>query len=246
MVRTGCTVVAATPEDCERVVDVLMAARIDHPVGPPLGTPDSTVLASRLAAFLDSGNGRASLASVSGVDVGVAIGHPQAPGLFSESPWYEIEVIYVRPEYRRRGAGRMLLADQLAYVQDAGLDRIVTQPVSGARSEARFLSRLGFAALGARRTGETAQVARRLELDSPRRGIESLIKRRRALSGMTPPRGIPLLVDRPDLAPLADVAIPDVAGAEAVLTASLQSESSRQVRRAELMRRSSASMTSTR
>lgn len=229
MARTGCSVVTATREDGERIVDVLMVARADHPVSPPLGTPEREVLVARLEAFLGSGTGRASIAMAAGIDIGVAIGRRQDPGLFSESPWFEIEVLYVRPDYRRRGAGRLLLADQIAFAQEDGLDRIVTQPASGTRSEARFLSRLGFGALGSRRSGEVAQVLRRLELDSPRRGIESLIKRRRALSEMTPPRGIPLRTDAGGLD----------ASLDSLRAVDDQSDSSRQVRRAELMRRSS-------
>lgn len=267
MVRAGCTVAAATEQECDRIVSVLLAARVDHPVGAPLGTPEPAVLTARVMAFLTSGAGRVSLASVGGSDIGVAIGRRQEPGLFSESPWYEIEVLYVQPEYRRRGTGRMLLADQLAHAQERGLERIVTQPVSGTRSEARFLSRLGFAALGARRTGEVSQIIRRLEPESPRRGIESLIKRRRALSGMTPPRGIPVGSDQsgperlgtqvgPAAGPATSPAAGPILGTAAGPTASppaeplaspavdppggVQLDSSRQVRRAELMRRSSS------
>ncbi|OJX94253.1 MAG: hypothetical protein BGO96_15090 [Micrococcales bacterium 73-15] len=257
MVRAGSTVTAGTVEDRDRVVDILMAAREDHPVGPPLGSPERHVLAARIDAFLASGLGRASLASASGLDVGLAICRRQEPGLFSESPWLEIEVLYVRPEYRRRGAGRLLLADQLAFAQELGLDRIVTQPVSGTRSEARFLSRLGFAPVGARRSVEVVQLARRLEPESPRRGIESLIKRRRALSGVTPPRGIPILSDVSEIdpalldpAPAEETSERGDGGTQARPDAATpaapadQSESSRQVRRAELMRRSSPSAAS--
>lgn len=244
MGRAGVAVRAVGPSEFERFADFLIAARQDHPVGAPLGNPSPEVLLQRLHAFHEHGTGRLAVVQSGEEWIGLSVGQFEPPGLVSESPWLQIEVLCVREEWRRRGAGRALLADLAAYAQSVGADRVVTRPVSGSRSEARFLSRLGFSAVGPRRTIETTALLRRLEHpEAQRSGIEALIARRRALSPHTPGRGIAIQGRRPQSA--------DGAGFESDQTDTAESEADgagtrRQVRRAELMRRSSPSATSTR
>src|SRR5699024_12867379 len=77
--------------------------------------------------------------------------------------------------------------------------RVVTMPLTGARSEQRFLSGLSFLPVGSRRIADTGSLLRRLEARSqgrarrPRR-IEKLIARRRRSRGLpeTPPGGAAL------------------------------------------------------
>jgi GNAT superfamily N-acetyltransferase len=224
---------------------VLEEAGSEHPMGAPLGVPAPGVLLERLRAFMDNHPGRVAVAEVGGVQVGAAISLVQRPGLFSETPWLQIEILYVRPEWRRRGVGRALLADQAVFAAASGTDTIVTLPVSGSRSEQRFLSRLGFSAVGSRRACETATLQRRLGQDSPRSGLESLIARRRAMNAVTtPPRGIDLAASSAQHVPQeGETELFPVAPA---VVEPLAPSSRRQVRRAELMRRSASSVTSTR
>lgn len=275
MARAGIAVRAVDGPELEVVAAILEDARRSNPVGVPLGTPAPGVMLERLRAFVANTPGRVSVAESSGTIVGISIGQVELPGLFSEVPWLRVEVLYVREEWRRRGAGRALLADLAAFAQRCEIERIVTQPVSGSRSEARFLSRLGFSAAGPRRTIETQALVRRLDHpDAPRGGLEALIARRRVMNGQTPARGIPLgtVESVPDGAASSGGAAASAAGrvasngdraaqgledqdaegasgavgATEVAEAAPELGSSRQVRRAELMRRSSPSTISTR
>lgn len=232
---------------------VLEEAGAEHPLGAPLGVPEPGVMLRRLRAFIDNHPGRIAVAEVAGNQVGATISSVNQPGLFSEHPWLHLEILYVRAEFRRRGVGRALLADQVVFAAAQGIETIVTLPVSGARSEQRFLSRLGFSAVGSRRTGDVATLQRRLGPDSARGGLESLIARRRAMNERiaTPPRGIDLGSAPSATAPEDPAALQRQEGdglfpvAPAVVEP-LGPSSRRQVRRAELMRRSASSVTSTR
>ena len=208
----------------------------DLPLGTPLAVPSREEMLLRLTAFFASDTGHITLAESDGAIVGLAVGQINLPGLFASAPWLQIELLYVKPEARRHGVGRSLLTEQSLFASAAGAEYIVTQPINGSRSEQRFLSRLGFTAVGSRRTCETALLQRRLDHEGPRRGLESLIARRRAMNERvnTPALGIPLGTD------------PLLEGDPRVDQAVEESSSSRQVRRAELMRRPSSSVTSTR
>lgn len=225
MSHSGVSVRHGVLSDLDRLVPLLEDARQAPSGATSLGNLPVEVLAARLAAFVEGGQGRISLAEVGMEPVGIAIGQLQPPGLFSETTWLQLEVLLVIDRWRRRGFGRALVADQARYALEVSAPRIVTQSISGVRSEARFLSRLGFTATGSRREIETAALVRRLDArDHPRAGIESLIARRRVLHPTTPLRGIPVPAVQPG-------------SSEA---------STRQVRRAELMRRSASSQTSMR
>lgn len=247
MGRELVSVRSADAADLPMVAVALEEAGAEHPLGAPLGVPAPGVMLRRLQAFVAHHPGRVSVAEVGGSLVGAAISQVYEPGLFSERPWLQVEVLFVRPEWRRRGVGRALMADQSAFAVTAETPTIVTLPVSGARSEQRFLSRLGFSAVGSRRTCDVVLLQRRLGQETPRGGLESLIARRRAMNERvtTPARGIDLGGE------VADHAGEDSRGAAGfpvapeLLEAPVVS-SRRQVRRAELMRRSSSSATSTR
>lgn len=150
----------------------------DLPLGTPLAVPSREEMLLRLTAFFASDTGHITLAESDGAIVGLAVGQINLPGLFASAPWLQIELLYVKPEARRHGVGRSLLTEQSLFASAAGAGYIVTQPINGSRSEQRFLSRLGFTAVGSRRTCETA-LLRRLDREGPRRGLESLIARRR-------------------------------------------------------------------
>src|SRR5699024_4686493 len=107
--------------------------------------------------------------------------------------------LYVRQGMRRSGAGRAMMHQLALRAAGDGAERVVTMPLTGARSEQRFLSGLGFLPVGSRRIADTASLLRRLETHPqgkarrPRR-IEELIARRRRSRGLpeTPPGGVDL------------------------------------------------------
>lgn len=229
MPRPGVIVRGASLTDVPEVARLIDLGRREFPGATPLGNTGVDVLEQRLRAFLESVPGRISIAESDSQAIGIAIGQLEQPGLFSETTWLEVEVLLVVSEWRRHGTGHALMVDQARYATSHGAERIVTLPVSGARSEARFLSRLGFASVGPRRSIETALLLRRLERpDSPRSAIESLIARRRAMHPTTPIAGIPL----------GPAAHEDAVGPEGP-------SSRRQVRRADATRRSDSSQIST-
>lgn len=281
MARTGIEVRLAEADELGEVAAVLVGARADAGVTALIETPNVELLEQRLRAFMDNVPGRIAVTGARGSICGICILQRQVPGLFSASEWLEVQVLYVLPEARRHGVGRALLADAAAYATACDIQRIVTQPTTGSRSEARFLSRLGFVGLGARRAIETAVLHRRLEHPEGSRsrpGLGSVIARRRALA--TPSRGLPLgavaaafaggdgiaperPVEAADAVTVTDAvegattpagsryaeasaAVPGESSAPTAAPGEEDPSSRRQVRRAELMRRSASSVISTR
>lgn len=175
----------AVPDDLDVVVDLCLEARGESVVNAQVCSPSRDTVRAQLAAVFDLPDMRLLVAVGEGVTVGFALARVVRPGLFSDTGWLQVEALYVAEQHRRRGAGHALMAalSQIAVEEDA--ERVVTMPLTGARSEQRFLARLGFAAAAAHRIVETSSLVRRLELETvPRerrrtRGLEHLIAARR-------------------------------------------------------------------
>jgi ribosomal protein S18 acetylase RimI-like enzyme len=92
-------------------------------------------------------------------------------------PQVTVDNLVVDPQYRRRGAGAMLLAAAATYAEETGAAHLVAT-VDGAEAERqRFLSRMGFAPLATRRIVPRDTLVRSLaawqrswSLPAPRRG----------------------------------------------------------------------------
>jgi len=129
--------------------------------------------------------------------VGAALTQHFDVNLFSDVAFLQVEALYVDAGHRRHGVGRALMSLAAQVAAESGATHVVTMPLTGSRSEQRFLSGLGFQPAATRRIAETAVLQRRLEiLATPRRsrGIDELIARRRRSRGLppTPARGIDL------------------------------------------------------
>ncbi|WP_420114360.1 GNAT family N-acetyltransferase [Pseudactinotalea sp.] len=188
----------ARREDIPQVVDLLRLARADSPLGPQLCSPDSETLGEQLAAWCGM-PGTHLLVADHGDDVivGVALTQHVGVNLFSDVAFLQLEALYVDSAHRRHGVGRMLMALAAQVAAEGDASHVVTMPLTGSRSEQRFLSGLGFQPAATRRIAETAVLQRRLEiLATPRRarGIDELIARRRRSRGLppTPARGLAL------------------------------------------------------
>lgn len=183
------------PEDFPRVVELLRQARADSPLGPQLCSPDSDTLGEQLAVWC-SMPGASLLVAVIGEEVvGVALTQHVGVHLFSDVEFLQLEALFVDAPYRRRGVGRVLMSLAAQVAAEGGATHVVTMPLTGSRSEQRFLSGLGFQPAATRRIAELPVLQRRLELlATPRRskGIDELIARRRRSRGLppTPPIGI--------------------------------------------------------
>ncbi|HLS13416.1 MAG TPA: GNAT family N-acetyltransferase [Beutenbergiaceae bacterium] len=192
-------------DDLDAVLPVLRSARADSPLGAQLVNPDSYDLVCHLRAWFGQPDSRLVIAQAEDRVVGIALAQIIDENLFSDVVYLQLEALFVDPDFRRRGTGRSLMAQLAVVAARAGAEQVVTTPVSGARSEQRFLSGLGFSVVGARRMVETAALLRRLELQSAGRerrgrGLDELIARRRRSRGLppTPPNGMSLaqLADR--------------------------------------------------
>ncbi len=190
----------ADAADLDSVLPVLSSARADSPLGPQFIAPEVAGLDSQLAAWFEMPESRLVIAESDGATVGIALVQLVSPGLLCDVPYTQIEALYVDAEHRRRGVGRALLHQCAVLAARHGADRMITAPLTGARSEQRFLAGLGFLPAGARRVAETASLLRRLEPNGTPsrerrpRGLEELIARRRRSRGLpeTPARGMEL------------------------------------------------------
>lgn len=180
------------------MVELLRVARADSPLGPQLCSPDSETLTDQLAAWCGM-PGTNILVADHGDDVivGAALTQHVDVNLFSDIAFLQLEALFVDPDHRRHGVGRALMALASQVAVDRGDSHVVTMPLTGSRSEQRFLSGLGFQPAATRRIAETVALQRRLEtLATPRRarGLDELIARRRRSRGLppTPARGLAL------------------------------------------------------
>lgn len=187
--RHGPTARLARPDDLPQVVELLRAARADSPLGPQLCSPDSATLGEQLGVWCAMPGAGLLVAAVGEEIVGTALTQHVGVNLFSDVAFLQLEALFVDAEHRRRGVGRVLMAAVAQVAADGGATHVVTMPLSGSRSEQRFLSGLGFSPAATRRIAETAMLQRRLEiLATPRRarGIDEIIARRRRSRGLPP------------------------------------------------------------
>jgi ribosomal protein S18 acetylase RimI-like enzyme len=85
----------------------------------------------------------------------------------SASPLLDVPALHmshavVADRYRRRGAGKALVAAAAAYAEERGLSQLVVSVQPGSRESNRFFARLGFAPLAVRRVAPVTAVRRRL------------------------------------------------------------------------------------
>lgn len=174
-----------SPGDLDALAELCLEARGESVVTAQICHPSRDVIRQHLAGALQADDMTLLAADVEGAPVGFAIARLVRPGIFCDVGWLQIEAIYVARDQRRRGAGHALMSDLSRIAQEEGAEHVVTMPLTGARSEQRFLARLGFAPAAAHRIAETVSLRRRLDLELvPRerrrpRGLESLIAARR-------------------------------------------------------------------
>lgn len=195
------TVVArpADEGDLEAVLDLVRDARNDSPLGPPVIGPVDDAVDEHLRAFYGTADTALVLAESGEELLGFAMATHMRPRVLSDLAYLQLEGLYVRQGVRRCGAGRALMHQLALRAAQDGAGRVVTMPLTGARSEQRFLSGLGFLPAGSRRIADTVSLLRRLESRTqgrsrrPRR-LEELIARRRRSRGLpeTPPGGVDL------------------------------------------------------
>jgi len=177
------------PDDLTRVVELLRLARADSPLGPQFCSPDSETLGEQLTVWCAMPGAHLLVADTGDDIVGVALVQHVEVNLFSDVAYLQLEALFVDAAHRRHGVGRSLMQLAAQVATDARATYVVTMPLTGNRSEQRFLSGLGFSPAATRRVAETTALQRRLEvLATPRRGkgIDEIIARRRRSRGLPP------------------------------------------------------------
>src|SRR5690625_292328 len=172
----------ATVDDVEALVELTLLARDESPLTTQLCTTQTPHLSNLLGAWIGLEGAFLLVAEVDNTIVGFCLVQRVQPNLFSDVAFLQIEGLFVRKEFRRRGLARNLLTDVVRIAEAEDISHIVTIVLTGARQELRFLAGLGFAPAGARRIVDTPTLNRRLtspHREGRMRGIDELIARRR-------------------------------------------------------------------
>ena len=105
---------------------------------------------------------RTVLAVVGAEPVGMTIlaAAPATP--LSDELAVHVHYLYVRDRFRRRGAGRAMLAAAAAFAEEVGAEHVTTSAPPQLRDTNRFLARLGFAPVVVRRSVPVVVLRRRL------------------------------------------------------------------------------------
>lgn len=173
---------SAGREDIGSLIELTLLARLESPLTAQLCTVEPTNLHGLLEAWIAMEESNVIVAEVDGEIVGFALAQLLPPNLFSDVSIVQMEGLFVKQEYRRRGLARSILTEISRIAEENGVEHIVTIILTGSRQELRFLAGLGFAHAGARRVADVATLNRRLATHSRERrlrGIDDLIARRR-------------------------------------------------------------------
>ena len=164
MARTRVRVRTATPDDVDALLLLVGEVRELGPVrGRAVarrGADGARVHAERLLAD-DRHRVVVAVDDADGVIGAAVLGAETAGGLL-DPPSVYVSHLVVRPEQRRRGAGRALVAAAAGYAEELGVDSVVVGVAPTGRDANRFFARLGFAPLVIRRIAPVAALRRAL------------------------------------------------------------------------------------
>ena len=168
MSRTRVRVRTARPDD----VDALLALVGDMQAGPvrgrAVGRRGPERARARCEALLVDPEHRVVVAVDEGDGViGAAVFGADSAGGLLDPPSVYVSHLVVRPEQRRRGAGRALVAAAAAYAEEVGVDSVVVGVAPTGRDANRFFARLGFAPMVMRRIAPVASLRRALASAEP-------------------------------------------------------------------------------
>src|SRR5690625_2168151 len=178
----------AGSSDIEELVELTRLARQESPLTAQLCTPNSGHITELLTAWYSLEGGSLLVAESDGKIVGLALVQHVAPSLFSDVAYLQIEGLFVREEFRRRGVARGLLTEVVNVAEASQVERIVTIVLTGSRRELRFRAGVGCMPAGARRLGDRPTVHRSLsrpKRERRLRSIDELIAPRRRTRDLT-------------------------------------------------------------
>ena len=97
----------------------------------------------------------------------------------------QIDYLYVRAAFHRRGVGKALVTAATAYAEEIGSEHVCVNVLPQVREANRFYAKIGFTPLVVRRVASVATLRRSLGLDpaDSKRRAGLLARRRSALHG---------------------------------------------------------------
>jgi ribosomal protein S18 acetylase RimI-like enzyme len=188
----------ATRDDLPHLLDLAVELR-EHvlPAGEPRergrGAGARAALEGRYAEALDDPDRHLVVATdEDGATLGMALFTVATTNALLDTAAVHMSHAVVSGRYRRRGAGKALVAAVAAFAEERGLDQIVVSVPPTSRDANRFFARLGFAPLAVRRVAPVALVRRHLPVDG--RVGDAAVRRRarrpgRLLGGPVLPLG---------------------------------------------------------
>lgn len=168
MPRSALRVRAAQPRDLPALVGLAGEVREALLPSPDAGLRPTSpagraALEHRLrAALVDPDRHVVVVQSEAGETLGMALLTVADANALFDSPAVHMTHAVVGDRFRRRGAGRALVAAAVAYAEENGTDQVVVSVRPGSREANRFYARLGFAPLALRRSAQVSTVRRSL------------------------------------------------------------------------------------
>lgn len=168
MPRSALRVRAARARDLPALVD--LAGELREALLPsadaglrPTTVAGRAVLEQRLRDALADPRRHVVVAqSEAGETLGMALLTVADANALFDSPAVHMTHAVVGDRFRRRGAGRALVAAAVAYAEEHGTDQVVVSVRPGSREANRFYARLGFAPLALRRSASVSTLRRSL------------------------------------------------------------------------------------
>lgn len=167
--RTRVRVRTATPDDVDALVGLAGEMRDFGPVRGRVAARRGPDRARAQCQKLLSDADHRIVVAVDEADavIGAAVLGAESAGGLLDPPSVYVSHLLVRPEHRRRGAGRALVAAAAAYAEEVGVDSVVVGVAPTGRDANRFFARLGFAPLVMRRVAPVAALRRALASADP-------------------------------------------------------------------------------
>lgn len=175
-----------TFDDVSQLVDLHTEARQEGPIGicSTTSPTEDVFVAKALEMVVDDSSRMFGAFSGEGlVGVGVARhvnagdhAHRLAAGFkaVDGGSAAHIDVLYVLPDYRRRGIGHQLLSEMADWASEVGAEFVACLPLPGAKRARRHLTRLGFERGLAHRVIRTDRLRRKLDPTGRRSWLEGI------------------------------------------------------------------------
>lgn len=145
------------------------AAKCDPPVGiENFGNGDDSHFASLASRVLTSSSFEVFGAFYNAELVGVGAARQVVDKQESDKTTVHLEVLYVRPQFRRRGIGQLLLGEIADWAALIRASHVVCLPLPAAKRARRYLTKLGFLPGPSHRVIPTSLLRRRLDPDGRR------------------------------------------------------------------------------